>query len=234
MNKICITLDIDWVPDKIIEYVVELLEGYQIKATFFATHDSAFLKSLDRKKYEIGIHPNFEDRNDYNKVVSDLKRVYPEAIGVRAHGLVQSTRIYKLFIANGLKYDVTTYAPLAENLHPWIRLKELVVIPFYLEDDTLFLDEANFTLSDLQIHKKGLKIYNFHPIHIFMNTKSDEHYKKYKQFYHEPDILINYRGKGRGIQTLFIELLQHLQRINSCTCTCKEIYKEYLIRSGML
>lgn len=228
--EICITLDIDWASDTIIEYTVGLLEKYQIKATFFATHDSTLLKSLDKRRYEIGIHPNFEESNDYDKTINDLKRVYPEAIGVRVHKLVQSTRIYKRFIANRLKYDVTTYAPLTENLHPWVRLKELVIIPFYLEDDTLFLNEYDFTLSDLQIHKKGLKIYNFHLIHIFMNTKSKEHYKKYKQFYHEPDTLINHRGKGRGIQTLFKNLLQHLQRTNSYTCTCEEIYREYLIQ----
>jgi len=34
MNKICITLDIDWVSDKIIEYVVELLEEHQIRPNF--------------------------------------------------------------------------------------------------------------------------------------------------------------------------------------------------------
>jgi len=234
LDRVCITFDIDWAPDDIIKYIVELLEEYQIKATFFATHKSTFLKSLDRKNYEVGLHPNFERCNDYDKAISDLKRIYPEAVGARAHGLVQSTRIYRLLIANGLKYDVTTYIPLRENLYPWVRLKKLVVIPSYLEDDSLFLSEHDFTLSELQIDKKGLKIYDFHPIHVFMNTQSIEHYKRYKPFYHEPDNLINYKGKGRGIQTLFTELLQLLQRKKMNTYTCEEICKEYLVQSGML
>lgn len=67
-----------------------------------------------------------------------------------------------------------------------------------------------------------------------MNTQSNEHYMRYKRFYHQPNVLINYKGKGRGTQTLFTEFLQHLQREEINTYTCGEIYKEYLIQDEIL
>lgn len=233
MNKIGITLDIDWVSDTIIKYSIDLLEKYQIKATLFATHESGFLKSLSKNKYEIGIHPNLTNNNDWGKAIQDLRNIYPDAIGVRCHGLTQSSDIHGLFINNGLKYEVNTFIPLREGLSPYCRPRgngeNMVCIPFYWEDDGLFLNSSIFDISRLGMNKKGLKIYNFHPMHVFMNTKSSEHYGSYKQFYHQPDVLMEYRWKGKGIGTLFIELLQYLKDSRTATYTCKEIYEEYII-----
>ncbi|KFD40772.1 hypothetical protein DK28_0215645 [Peptococcaceae bacterium SCADC1_2_3] len=236
MDKICITFDIDWVSDELVKYVVNLLEQYQIKATFFATHESALLKSLDSAKYEIGIHPNFNKGDDYNKIIEDLKVIYPKAIGVRSHSLFESSHILRLFLDNGLKYDTNTFIPLRKELYPFIRLNKLVRIPYYWEDDAHFSrPKITFKLSELQLHKRGLKIYNFHPIHIFMNTDSLEHYNKYMSFYHQSDILINFRNHGgEGISTLFLELLEFLDQNMLPTYTCKEIYHEYLTKEKNL
>ena len=233
MNDIVITFDVDWVHEDIIKYIAKLLENTNVKATFFATHDSAFLKSLDKARYEMGIHPNFTNSNDWNRVIRDLKDIYPDAIGVRSHGLTQSSIIHGFFIDNGLKYEVNTFIPLRQGLSPYCRPRgngeNMVCIPFYWEDDGHFLNSSIFDISRLRTDKKGLKIFNFHPMHVFMNTKSNEHYESYKQFYHQPDVLMDYRWKGKGIGTLFIELLQYLKDNKIPTYTCKEIYGEYMM-----
>ena len=57
---ILITLDIDWAPDFIIKKVDEILKEKGVKATWFVTHNSAYLNNLAKNKnYELGIHPNF-------------------------------------------------------------------------------------------------------------------------------------------------------------------------------
>ena len=54
------TRSIDWAPDFIIEKVDEILKERNIKATWFVTHKSAYLKNLSKNRnYELGIHPNF-------------------------------------------------------------------------------------------------------------------------------------------------------------------------------
>ena len=67
--------------------------------------------------------------------------------------------------------------------------------------DDLLIPE---TLAD---GSPGLKVFDFHPIHIFLNTRSQEHYSDCKKYYHEPRELEKRRHKGRGIGTLFEELL---------------------------
>ena len=234
MDKIAITFDIDWAPDEVVESVTNVLEEHRVKATFFATHRSDLLRSLDSAKYEIGIHPNFDKGTNHNRIIEDLKAIYPTAIGVRSHGLFQSSHVLQLFLDNGLKYDVNTFIPLREGLYPFTRLNKLVCIPFYWEDDTHFSNQTTFELSELQIHKRGLKIYNFHPMHIFMNTESRPHYISFKPFYQQPDILINHRNMGKGIQTLFSELLGYLSDNTIPTYTCEEIYHEYLAKEKPL
>jgi len=228
INRIGITLDIDWAPDEVVKFVIDTLFEYQVKATLFATHKSELIKSLDISRYEIGIHPDFSRDGNYNNVIQALQAVYPQAIGVRSHGLFESSMILRAFLDNGLKYDVNTFIPMREGLYPFLRLNKLVRIPFYWEDDAYFSQPATFELSDLQAHKNGLKIYNFHPIHIYMNTSSPEHYREYKAFYHQPDMLSRYRNEGKGVRTLFIDLLRYLSENNMPTCTCREIYEEYL------
>jgi len=233
-NLIAITLAIDWAPDEVIQYAVNLLEEYGVKATLLATHDSEYLKSLDDTKYEVGLHPDFNEGGDYNKIIRELKAIYPEAIGVCSHSLFQSSRILQLFIDNGLKYELNTFIPFQERLHPFMRVRGIVSIPCYFGDDMHYCTEVAFELSELQIHSKGLKIYGFHPIHIFMNTNSMEHYDNFKPFYHEPDILKKHRNSGRGTQTLFVDLLRYLAENQVPTYLCREIYREYLMESKIL
>ena len=103
---ILITLDIDWAPDFIIKKVDEMLTEKNVKATWFVTHKSAYLKTLSKNRnYELGIHPNFmsdsTQGNSIEEILSNLKKIVPTAKSVRTHRLFQSTQILETFH----KYD---------------------------------------------------------------------------------------------------------------------------------
>ena len=105
MTKIHLTFDVDWVNDEILEHTVDILLKYGLKATFFATHDSALLRSLDPEQFEIGLHPNFETsdgRYEIDKLRS-LKELYPNAIGMRSHTLFFTSRLLPLLEELDLK-----------------------------------------------------------------------------------------------------------------------------------
>ncbi len=225
---LAITFDIDWAADEIIQYTVNFLQDHGVKATLFATHKSDYLQSLDNNLYEIALHPNFNQDTNYFKIIKDLKNIYPDAIGIRSHSLFQSSDILKFIICNDLKYEVNTFVPQTSGLHPFIRMKGLVSLPFCWEDDYHFLMGFPWHFSCMHIDIIGLKIYNFHPMHVFMNTNSIEHYNRFKMFYQEPSNLRKYRNKGSGVQTIFIELLKHIAKNNLPTYTCAEIYSRYL------
>ena len=49
-DNIFITLDLDWAIDEVIQYSVDIIEKYNCKATFFATHSSTLIDNLSLNK----------------------------------------------------------------------------------------------------------------------------------------------------------------------------------------
>lgn len=228
IDEIAITLDVDWACEEILEYCLNLLLDYGFKATIFATHASDILSNLNPRNFEVGIHPNFKCARDCDKKIDELLEIYPNAIGIRSHELLQSTKVFSTFIKKGLKYDSSTYIPLQENLAPWNRLKELTCIPIYWFDDTQFYIDQLFSFDNLHCLTNGLKVYGFHPIHVYVNTASLMHYKKFKKYYHHPSKLLSFRNEGAGIYDYFIDLLEYLKRRRLKTKLLREIYLEWL------
>ena len=105
MNNVCLTFDLDWAPDDVIEYVINKLIKSNLSATFFATHDSSILKSLKSDFIEVGIHPNFNNSsNDIISPIHKLMDIYPNSIGGRSHSLFSSSNILEIYEKFGLKY----------------------------------------------------------------------------------------------------------------------------------
>ncbi len=234
-GSLCISFDIDWAPDELVEPVVEMLLESGVRATFFATHQSSLLKQLDNDRFEIGLHPNFSGADNLNGALQTLADMYPEAKGARSHSLSVSGAILQTYVDSGLKYESNAHLPFHEGLHPVKRMKELVSIPIYWEDDTNFLLGLPYDLDNLRLDEPGLKVLSFHPIHVFMNTFSEAHYTSYKKYYQDPQQLrafINKRDPGVG--TLFKTLLDYIATSGRPTYTLQDVYERYVTASNGL
>lgn len=229
-SQICVTIDVDWARDETMLPLFELMSEANIKATVFATHESELLKSLDAAQFEIGLHPNFNDRcTSVEDVVRPLKAAYPEAKGGRSHSLHMSSHILRQYMDNGLVYESNAHLPLHEGLHPAIRCEDFVSIPMYWSDDTGFLLGLSFDLEELRLEEPGLKVLDFHPIHIFMNTSGVAHYEEYKRHYQEPEKLKDFvNRKSPGVGTLFNALVTYLKENRLPTYRLDEIYQQYV------
>jgi len=228
-SQICITIDVDWAPDEIMLGLFELMRDADLKATIFATHDSPVLKSLDTERFEIGLHPNFNVRcANVEDAVRPLKDLYPQAQGARSHSLHVSSAILQLYLENGLTYESNAHLTLHEGLHPIIRYKGIVSIPMYWSDDTHFQLNRSFNLEELRLAEPGLKVLDFHPIHIFMNTSSAAHYEEYKHHYQEPEKLKDYINRGPGVGTLFQSLLAYIENNSLPTYRLDDICEQYV------
>jgi hypothetical protein len=229
-DDLCITLDVDWARDEIIYPVVEAMERAGVKATFFATHESRLLEGLDPARFEIGLHPNFNNSGgDFEGPVRKLKSLYPRAEGARSHSLFVSSGVLQSYVGSGIKYESNAHLPLHEGLRPVIRFGGLVSIPMYWADDTNFRLKGSFNLGDLKLETPGLKVLDFHPIHIFMNTSSEAHYEEYKSHYQEPQRLGDFiNRKELGVGTLFQSLLDYLKTSGRRTYTLGEVCERYL------
>jgi peptidoglycan/xylan/chitin deacetylase (PgdA/CDA1 family) len=209
-----ITIDIDWVPDKVLEYTLELLSKAGVPCTIFATHATGLLNGLDRNQFEIGIHPNFNPllngtkKNNGNPedVVRRLKEAFPQARGIRSHSSLVSNVLVELFSEMGFDYESNVCLPYSRRLEALPLWNDMLRIPFNWEDYLHFSYGKDFSEAGLDFNN-GLNIMTFHPIHIFLNTETLERYLGAKRFYQDPEHLAGYRNPGKGTETLLQKIL---------------------------
>jgi len=218
-GKIFLTFDMDWAHDDILSDTIDLVEAADIDATWYVTHNTPILERLrDNPKFELGIHPNFnfllngDSRNggDPKEIIDRLLEFVPEAKSIRSHSLAQTEILIDLFINRGLKYVSNTYIPFSSKMliKPWSLWSELVIVPHFFQDNV----ELRLGNHHMSTENFGLRVFDFHPIHIFLNTESIEHYESSRLVHNQPEKLIKLRGKSHiGIRERFMQLLKIAQ-----------------------
>ena len=218
-NKVFLTFDIDWAADEVIEDVLLLCDPFDVEITFYATHQSGIINQMSfNKKYEIGLHPNFNpllsgDENgqetNFRSIVDQLKCFFPKATSVKSHSLCFGSLIQTAYKDFGISHDSSVIIPYQNNsqaLFPWKMWDGLVRVPY------LFCDYVTSMTSDAKIphlvNRSGLKVFDFHPIHVFLNTESIERYERTRPLHHKPKELINHRFTGYGTRDRLLELLE--------------------------
>jgi hypothetical protein len=67
-------------------------------------------------------------------------------------------------------------------------------------------------------------VLNFHPIHVFANTTSPEHYARFKPHYRAPTALRELKADGPGTASIFCSVLERVQ--GSPTRTLSEVHDD--------
>ena len=214
-----LTFDTDWAPDYAIDYVSQKLEKFKLKATWFVTHDSPAIQRLKNNPlFELGIHPNFSTNstqgNSMDEILQNLKKIIPKAKSIRTHGLLQSTEILLKFEKYKIENDVSILFYNEPFLKPhYSKPFKILRMPYYWEDDVAMMSENDW--NDVKTHMAvtGLKIFDFHPIHIFLNSNSMEEYNKIKTKSY-PNIdeteLLKSRNKTKGTNVFFENLIERI------------------------
>jgi hypothetical protein len=243
MNKIAITIDMDWAPDEVIVQVARRLIASKIKTTWFITHESPEIKRLKKypKLFELGLHPNFATGSTQGKNVKEimnyLLKIVPGAKSIRTHGLIQSTELLKVIREKfNIRYDVSLFLPRTPNIVPheifWIKNLSLIRFPYFWEDD----EESNrsrplFNINHSEYRQPGLKIFNFHPIHIVLNSRNMNKYELMKEKINYPKAslkeLNSYIFNGKGVGTFFEGLLQFISKNKLRSQTISELAHKY-------
>lgn len=180
-DGVAITIDIDWVPDFIIDDVASRLVAAGVRATWFVTHASPAVDRLRHHPalFELGIHPNFLPNSSHGaapaEVLAHCMRLVPDALSMRTHSLVQSTPLLiDVVTLTPVRIDTSLYVPGQDGLRPSplvIPGGTLVRLPFCWEDDLeMYQPEPNWDLASRMASRRGLRIVNFHPVHIALNS----------------------------------------------------------------
>lgn len=215
-NKIFLTFDIDWCGDEVLAYVLDILESYNIKATFFVTHKTKLLKRMrDNQNIELGIHPNFNfllngdfrQGKNAKEVIRHYKKYVEDAVSYRSHSLTQSGFIYPFFEEEGFVYDCNTFIPsCGAVLFPYKHTKQLIRVPHFFEDDVRELYDMDCNISKY-MNYNGIKVFDFHPIHIFLNTEKIERYNDSKNYFNQLKKHTN--NNTYGTQNFLTDLIEH-------------------------
>lgn len=216
-DKCFITLDIDWACDEVLTQSINLLESFQAKATWFITHDTPLLNRLkENPNFELGVHPNYNGLlnldpqygDSAEKILDKLLNLVPNAKSVRTHSLLQSNRIEDLFESKGLTHECNHYIPYHSGieLKPWVIWNNLTKVPHFWEDDLeckTSLKEDNIKFQNL----KGIKVFDFHPIHLFLNTDKMQRYEDSREFHQKTSKLQEFINHDFGVLNILKNLL---------------------------
>jgi hypothetical protein len=219
--EVVLSVDVEWAHPVVLDDIVTALDERGLRATFFCTHEEISVPGHER-----ALHPNFrregntqldglpipESELDFQRqIVARAREFCPEAVGVRAHGLFYESRLLSTYRAAGLEYDSSVLLPLVPGIAPFVKGGDIVELPLYYMDHWDLVEGATtLGLPDLRLDEPGLKVVGFHPNLVYLNAATDRDYLDSKPHYDDPDWLRHHRRRGRGVRTLFHELLDRL------------------------
>lgn len=211
-KKIYLTFDMDWACDEVMDFLYNLLEEHDLSATVNITNYFGCIDKYKKNtKINLGIHPNFNilidgimsggGVNDKRGIIEQCKHTVPNAVVVRSHSLFSSTPVTKAFYDCGIRYELNCYIEPSKGIciYPWF-FQGVLQIPFFYEDDIFLMTKnENKPAFYLDHSIKMHRVFNFHPIHLFLNSESLGRYDRIRENYHNFSILkknVNYDSYG--------------------------------------
>lgn len=218
-NKWFITLDVDWAHDDVLGFAIDMVEDAGIHATWLITNESRWIDRLSENPlFELGIHPNFDgllagetkSLNPVEQAVRQLLEIVPNSRSVRSHALTYSSRLSDSFVELGLTHDLNSYVPRRSVAHlsPWKLPNGQIRVPTIWEDDLEFPIVSEEAWADWET---GIRVLNFHPIHLFLNTEDAIRYESTRQVHRKPKQLAHHRNSSVGTRSAFEGLISFLQ-----------------------
>jgi hypothetical protein len=220
-DKIFLTFDIDWASDEVLNYAIDVVERFDVSATWFLTHETCVLdRLLANNKFEVGIHPNFNFlvNGDFrygknlDEIVDYYLQLVPDPISVRSHDLMHKTSLTKIFNSKGIKFECNLFFPFNAGTVVPHRSWEfpLIQVPSIWEDDVHCYYKWRWDTNQVATYS-GIKVFNFHPIHIVLNTEKKERYLNEKGNQSNFKALLSNRNQDFGTENILTDLLNRFQ-----------------------
>jgi hypothetical protein len=224
---ISITVDLEWSPDKIIQDTINLLDQRDISATLFSTHNDG----VSASNHERAIHPNFYNNNGEKSALEELSKLYPGSKGIRSHGLYIHSKLREHY-PDSIAYESNYIRYLQNDINPHWMAGNIVQFPIYFMDD-MWLRSRSCENNQQPLDRStllnggGLKVFGFHPIHIYLNTSSIEEYNNQKQNYDSPEKIHDARTDRYGVRDLFKGILDDINRVGHTHETLHNLSRDF-------
>nr|WP_126465090.1 hypothetical protein [Candidatus Terasakiella magnetica] len=185
------------------------------KGTFFCTQ---FYDVLNNSKHESGPHPFLPaEQGGWDKELNKMREMLPKAVGWRSHSCVISHPLTVWLKDNGYVYTSTYDQFLEDDIRPHRHAWGVWQVPIYYMDNMDFsygemhnqLDYQAFNISILEksVSNDSLYVFDFHPIHLMLNTPNSTYYSDNKDLFQKNINIEELVYRGRGVRTFYLELL---------------------------
>lgn len=226
-SRAAITLDTDWAPDAAIAECAQMLVEANVRATWFVTHESPAIAALrdQPELFEIGIHPNFLPGSSHgdtpDAVLASCMRMVPDAISMRTHALVQSTPLLETVLEKTpIRCDASLLLSYASHVEPIEYQRKgitLLRIPYVWEDDIEMLRDRPRWSTTTALAGRGLRVFDFHPIHVALNSGDFVRYESLKATVKplsgaSAEDMRPFVNPALGARTAFVALVAQLAR----------------------
>ena len=232
---ICLTFDTDHMSQ---ENLRKFLKEYVLpgKVTFFVHEYFPFLEST---LHEICPHPLINDlsswEEDFKRLVNEFKN---RPLGVRTHSCLSSHMMEISFNKLGYKYVSNAETLFHKGLKPYRRAWGIWELPIYYMDNMDFwmvpnwpeLGHIPFNRSVIEeaVTDEALYVFDFHPLHIVLNTRNSNDYNSVKkEIIKGKTSPFELRFEGRGVGVLFTELCSEMITRKMRSYTCSEALKHF-------
>lgn len=221
-GKSVLSFDLDWAIDEILDDTLALIQKAEVKATMFVTHQTPVIdKMRESPLISMGLHPNFNpllrgqpSSSSPASIMSDLKEIVPEAKVLRSHSMSHSGIWLNAYKELGITHLSQYYMGGVKSVEPFRHVNGLVEVPVYFADDGyLFVKDhkewSNPSVEEItSISEKSVKVFNFHPIHIAINSSSFDAYESTKSSHREWKTVTKIRSKSFGMRNMLLQIMQ--------------------------
>ena len=175
MNRLCVTIDVDWASEAALRLVVDFFESHGVPLTFFTTHDSDLIRSALRR-HEVGLHPFFGGGSGHGEgvpsVVNHVLRLPHNIAAFRCHRFATSNESQEALAAADMLACSNVCTDLTV-IPPYVERNGLLEVPIFFEDGGyLKRGHSLHDLSQLVLTPPvpAAKVLLVHPMHFSLNT----------------------------------------------------------------
>lgn len=232
---ICLSFDSDHISS---ERMCEFLEFFSLPGgvTFFCTQP---YEILSKTSHEIAPHPFLESNKDWTGELTQKRIDFPKAKGWRSHSCVFSHLLAEWVAENNYSY-VSCYDNFGDiNITPTQHAWGCWHLPIYYMDNldftyNYFNDESQRSTFDINIidnaiHGSSLYVFDFHPIHLMLNTPDLSYYYKMRERFKRGEELDKLKYKGYGTANYFKDLISSMKKNHIKSKTMSQALSEYLL-----
>lgn len=229
---IVLTFDTDYVYPKDLERFTHHF-GLPGRTTFFLWRP---FRGLDLGRHELAPHPFLSETTPWRTTLDEFEQAWGRRARVlRAHSCVYSHML-------GIELARRGYAAVSQatflgqaNLRPYRHPWGIWELPIYYMDsmDMTFgrnwsdFDHALFSSATIETalaDSAGLYVFDFHPIHVILNTSSYDQYQSVRgRVVDERVSPFDLAFAGQGCRTFFEELLRRMNETRQESKSCGDV-----------